>query len=78
MIGIRRSVMLASASAALVLVMAGCGGKDAQDKMQAAADSMATQHDSAMAHMDSAGVIHNDTVHVDSTKRDSTRKKTPS
>ena len=71
--------MLASASAALVLVMAGCGGKDAQDKMQAAADSMATQHDSAMAHMDSAGVIHNDTVHADSTKkRDSTRKKTPS
>jgi len=77
-ISIRRSVMRASASALLVLGIGACGGKNAQDKMQAAADSMATQHDSAMAHMDSAGVIHNDSVRVDSTKRDSTRKKTPS
>lgn len=70
--------MLASASATLAVGMGACGGKEGQDKMQAAVDSMTKQRDSAMARMDSAGVIHNDTARIDSTKRDSARKKKPS
>jgi len=75
-----RRLMLAMASALVSAAALACGGDDAgKAQMQAAADSLGKQRDSAMAKMDSAGVIHSDSVHADSTQRDSaTRKKKPS
>jgi len=75
-----RRVVLAMATAFLSGAALACGGDDAgKAQMQAAVDSLGKQRDSAMAKMDSAGVIHNDSTHADTTKRDSTAaKKKPS
>ena len=75
-----KRVVLAVASVLLTGAALACGGDDAgKAQMQAAADSLGKQRDSAMAKMDSAGVIHSDSTHADTTKRDSTTaKKKPS
>jgi len=76
MLGFWKGAMVAGSC---MLAALACSGKDlGQEKMQAAVDSMTKQRDSTMSRMDSAGVVHADTAHADSVKRDTTgTKKTP-
>jgi hypothetical protein len=76
MMHVQKRVMLAGAAAFLCATAVACGGDNAgKAEMQAAADSMTKQRDSAMAKMDSAGVIHTDSARRDTTRHDSTTKK---
>ena len=76
MMNVQMRVMVAGAATLLCATALACGGDNAgKAQMQAAADSMTKQRDSAMSKMDSAGVIHTDSAQTDTTKHDSTTAK---
>jgi len=52
------------------------GGEATKDQMAAGIDSLAKQRDTTIAHMDSAGVVHNDSTRADSVRRDSLNRAT--
>lgn len=74
---LERSLMLLAA-VACAAGMAACGGGEAdQQQLQSAVDSLTVQRDSTISRMDSAGVVHADTLHRDSTADTTAARRTP-
>jgi hypothetical protein len=58
--------------------MSACGGGESdQQQLESAVDSLTVQRDSTIARMDSAGVVHADTLHRDSTADTTAARRTP-